>query len=252
MNTENGVIAMPGVNQHKIEVLRTKDYHLFSHLEGNRNINRQHVNRLVESMKEQYLVSPIIVNGKYEIIDGQHRFEAIKLLGLPLLYIMVKQYGLEEVQRFNTNQKNFSYDDFANGYIDLGKEDYRILKDFKDKYDFDWGVSIAMLTGMAARSGLDSQKFKDGEFKVKSLAKATEMADKITQIGQYYSEYTRKYFIYAAMKMIKLPGYDHKHFMNKLKYMSTKLVTCNSVEDYVKLLEYIYNYKTRSEVLRFY
>lgn len=242
---------MTGVNQHKIEVLRTKDYHLFSHLEGNRNINRQHVNRLVESMKEQYLVSPIIVNGKYEIIDGQHRFEAIKELGLPLLYIMIKQYGLEEVQRFNSNQKNFSYEDFSNGYIDLGNENYAILRDFKDKYKFDWGVCIALLSNQLYRSGADSQKFKDGDFKVKSVSKATELADKISEITKFHQDH-RKYFIYALMKMISLPGYNHKHFMGKLKYLSAKLSICSSVEDYLKLLEYIYNFKSRSEILRFF
>lgn len=251
MTTENGVIAMPGVNQHKLEVVRTKEYHLFSHLEGNRTINRQHVNRLVESMKEQYLVSPIIVNGKYEIIDGQHRFEAIKELGLPLLYIMVKQYGLEEVQRFNSNQKNFSYEDFANGYIDLGNEHYKILKEFRSKYDLDWGVSIALLTGQTYRSGADSIKFKSGEFKVKSYNKAVEIADKIAEIGQFYPGYTRKYFMYAAIKMINTPGYNQRHLIDKLRYLSTRLVDCTSTEDYLKLLENIYNFKTRSEYVRF-
>lgn len=251
MSTENGVIAMPGVNQHKLDVVRTKEYHLFSHLDGNRSINTSHVNRLKESMKEQYLVSPIIVNGKYEIIDGQHRFEAIKELGLPLLYIMVKQYGLEEVQRFNSNQKNFSYEDFANGYIDLGNEDYKTLKEFRQKYDLDWGVSIALLTGTSHRSATDSEKFKSGQFKVKSYKQAVEIADKILEIGQFYPDYNKKYFMYAAIRMIKTPGYNQKHMMDKLRYLSTKLVACSSSEDYLKLLETIYNFKTRSEYVRF-
>lgn len=251
MNNTLAAPAMTGVNQHKFEVVRTKEYHLFSHLEGNRSINKQHVNRLIESMQEQYLVSPIIVNNKYEIIDGQHRFEAVKELGLPLLYIMVKNYGLEEVQRFNSNQKNFSYEDFANGYIDLGNEDYKILKEFREKYKLDWGVSIALLSNQLYRSGGDSQKFKDGNFKVKSLKKATELADKLQDILVQYPDH-RKYFVYALMKMMAIPGYDHRHFLGKLKYLSVKLVKCNSIEDYLKIMEMIYNYKSRGETLRFF
>ncbi len=246
-------VAAPnsGVNQHKFEVVRTKEYHLFSHLDGNRSINKAHVTKLKESMQEKYLVSPIIVNSKYEIIDGQHRFEACKELGLPVLYIMVRGYGLEEVQRFNANQKNFSYDDFMNGYVDLGKQDYAILKEFRQRWGLEWGTSIALLAGTPARSSTDGEKFKNGEFKVKNLTQANNIAEKIVEIGQFYPNFHRKYFLLAAMKMIRTQGYDQKHMIEKLKYLSAKLVDCVSTDDYLRLLETIYNYKTRSEVLRF-
>ena len=247
MTATNGVAASSAVNQHKFEVVRTKEYHLFSHLQGNREISKKHVNSLKESMKEAYLVSPIIVNGRYEIIDGQHRFEAIKELGLPLLYIMVKSYGLDEVQRFNSNQKNFSYEDFCDGYISMGNEDYKTLKEFKAHYGLDWGVSIALLSDQSYRSGMDSNKFKEGNFKVKNYKRAVEIADKILQIGQFYPDWRKKYFMYAAMKMLRLPQYDHKHFLDKLRYQSTKLVPCTSIEEYMKIFEGIYNFKTQIE-----
>jgi hypothetical protein len=40
-------------------------------------------------------MSPIIINKYYEIIDGQHRFDALQKLGLPIQFIICKEYGLK-------------------------------------------------------------------------------------------------------------------------------------------------------------
>ena len=45
-------------------------------------------------MKKKYLVSPILVNEKMEVIDGQHRLQAQKELNLPTYYIKNKGYDL--------------------------------------------------------------------------------------------------------------------------------------------------------------
>ena len=76
------------------QVHKTTDYFLFKPIDGNRNKNLLHINRLKKSISENYLFTVIIVNENYEIIDGQHRFECIKELELPLYYITCKGYGL--------------------------------------------------------------------------------------------------------------------------------------------------------------
>ena len=70
------------------QVNSTNDYLKFKTLKGNRNVNKLHVRRLKESFKEAYLLSPIIVNQNFEIIDGQHRFEAAKSMELPINFII--------------------------------------------------------------------------------------------------------------------------------------------------------------------
>jgi ParB-like chromosome segregation protein Spo0J len=79
------------------QVHTTTDYFLFKSIDGNRNKNLLHINRLRESMSKNYLFTVIIVNENYEIIDGQHRFDVIQELKLPLNYIVCKGYGLKEV-----------------------------------------------------------------------------------------------------------------------------------------------------------
>jgi ParB-like chromosome segregation protein Spo0J len=79
------------------QVNQTNDYEMFKTLDGNRTVNKLHVSRLKESFKTAYLLSPILINQQNQIIDGQHRFEAAKILGLPVNYIICNDYGLKEV-----------------------------------------------------------------------------------------------------------------------------------------------------------
>jgi len=101
------------------EVKETNDYSMFRTLEGNRHLNKLHVKRLKESFQKAYLLSPIIVNEKFEIIDGQHRFEAAKQLGVPINFLIAPKYGLKEAQMLNENMKNWKKEDYLNAYCDL-------------------------------------------------------------------------------------------------------------------------------------
>src|SRR5574344_1973849 len=94
------------------QVNQTNDYEMFKTLDGNRNVNKLHVNRLKESFKKAYLLSPIIINLRNQIIDGQHRFEAAKALGLQIYYTICDDYGLKEFQIFNTNIKKKKKEDY--------------------------------------------------------------------------------------------------------------------------------------------
>jgi hypothetical protein len=94
------------------QVQTTKDYYLFTPIDGNRNKNLLHLNRLKKSINENYLFTVIIVNENYQIIDGQHRFDVIKELNLPLHYIVCVGYGLKEVHILNQISKTWNADDY--------------------------------------------------------------------------------------------------------------------------------------------
>ena len=65
------------------QVHSTNEHSVFKIQIGNRPVNNNHVARLIISMKKSYLMSPLIVNEKMEVIDGQHRLSAQKELKLP-------------------------------------------------------------------------------------------------------------------------------------------------------------------------
>ena len=83
--------ALPAMSHNDLQIHSTYDLNVFKILEGNRNINLLHVERLVKSIEENgFLKMPIIVNKNYEVIDGQHRLEAAKKSKSMVYYIIEK------------------------------------------------------------------------------------------------------------------------------------------------------------------
>lgn len=226
----------------------TKDYFLFKTIDGNRNINRLHLKRLKESISNNYLFTVIVVNENYEIIDGQHRFEAIKELELPLNYIKCPGYGLNEVQILNQNSKDWTADDFMSGYCDLGLSDYKIYRSFKKKYKFGHHECMAMLRGMYTGNGDTYQMFVSGNFKITALDQAFEQAEMIWQLKDYYDGFRRRSFVYAMLSLFKKDNFDFDEFLQKVKNQPTALVDCSTRHQYIALIEEIYNYRRRQKV----
>ena len=230
------------------QVIETNDYSLFSILKGNRQINKAHLNRLKESIEQESLIVPIIVNEEYEIIDGQNRYNAWKDLKLPVYYIVVEGYGLSQVQRLNSNIRNWSMKDYADCYDTLGKKDYKVYKKFKEKYGLGDYESIALLQNQDNGSGKNFERFRNGKFKVVNYKKACKNAEKVVALSEYYDGYKRRSFVFSILHLINHKNFDFKQLLSKLKYQQSKLVECTNKEQYLVLLQGIYNYKSTKKV----
>tara|TARA_R110000868_G_scaffold14067_1_gene65592 strand:+ start:310 stop:1035 length:726 start_codon:yes stop_codon:yes gene_type:complete len=238
-----------------IQVQTTKNYSMFKTLGGNREVSEIHIKRLKESMSKNHLTTVIMVNENFEIIDGQHRFAVSKELDLPINFIVQNGYGLEEVQILNANMKNWSINDYVNGYCDLGHEDYLTYREFVEDYGFTNQVSMLLLSGLhTSGTGITCANtlFKEGLFKVKSLSEAQRMADKIMMIEPYYNGFKRRSFVIAMYFMFKHKNFEFTEFIGKLKQQPTTLQDCTNTSQYKVLIEEIYNYRRREKVnLRF-
>jgi hypothetical protein len=228
------------------QVHTTTDYFLFKPIEGNRNKNLLHLNRLKKSMSENYLFTVIIVNENYEIIDGQHRFEVIKEFGFPLHYIVCKGYGLNEVHILNQNTRNWNADDYLQAYCNLEYPDYLEYRKFKKKFGFGHNECIILLGG--GSSGDIFKVFASGMFKIMNYEDAYEKASKISMVGAYYDGYGRRSFIHAMRRVLDKPEFNFTQFLQKLKAQPTALQNCSDVDQYILLIEEIYNYRSREKV----
>ena len=162
------------------QVYKTEDYEIFKFMGGNRNINSAQLHRLEQSINEQYIQVPIIVNEKMQIIDGQHRYTVLKSLKKPIYYIQIEGLGLKEVQRLNTINKNWSIGDYMTSYCNQGMPDYIQYKEFKQKYKFGYMESIMLLINKKYKpNGDEVVKFKNGKFRIGSLRDAEKSAVKI-------------------------------------------------------------------------
>lgn len=251
---------MKNVNQ----VNSTNDYEKFSILDGNRKVNLSHLNRLKDSFKQNYLLSPIIVNEQFEIIDGQHRFLAAKDLQLPINYIKCEDYSLREVQILNTNSKNWNKEDYLKSYCDLGYPEYIKFREFMKKYpEFNISVCLMLVVDRYVekkkqdksyisdtnKSGSYMIKyFENGSLKIKDYKLACDNANKILLIKPYYDGYYRLLFVSTMLTLFKNKNFLLSQFIQKLSYMPNALKHCPNAESYKLLIEEIYNYKSRDKV----
>lgn len=263
MNQDQATIAAPSLNGQGAEskkdklkyeavgyVYRTFNYDMFKLLHGNRIIRPRHLAKLRQSFEEEQLMVPIIVNERYEIIDGQHSFTAAKSIQGPIYFIIVDGYGLPQVHRLNNNNANWSVDEYMQSYCDDAMEDYIKYRDFKIQYGFGHQETLALLTGSTANF---SKVFNDGNLKIKSITEAANMAEKLLDFDGLYKGFRRKSFVYAYIELLKhVKDFDHKEMLKKIQLQPTRLVDCPKKEVYLALLEDIYNYRrSRDTQLRF-
>ena len=64
----------------------------------------------------------------------------------------------------------------------------------------------------------------------------------------FYDGYHRHIFVLTLISLFKNPNYNHFEMINKIKYQSFLLVHCSLRNQYLSILEEIYNYKRREKV----
>lgn len=120
----------------------TTDYSKFRFINGNRPITKANVKNKIDSISSigyidgcSILVSKEMFEdtGFYYIIDGQHRFEALKKLKMPIPYSMVSGKPLELIKDLNSNQKSWQIKDYVKMYADNGTQCYIDLLQFIEK-----------------------------------------------------------------------------------------------------------------------
>lgn len=83
----------------------TKNYNRFNFIESNREINDNNVKKIEKSILEIGLQVPIVVNDNYEIIEGQHRFIALRRNNLVVPYIISNLASEENIAGLQESKK---------------------------------------------------------------------------------------------------------------------------------------------------
>lgn len=246
------------------QVYKTNDLSIFKQIKGNRPPNPQHIRRLASSIeKNGMLQNPILVNGKMEVIDGQHRLKAAEKTNSPVFYIVIQGYKIEEVQILNLNQKNWTSKDFMHGYAEMGVESYVKLKNFYEKNNmFNITDCISLCSNLPSnnygvnkkfdkRRGKEtnqSEVFEEGTWRGRDFDLAQDWADKIKMVEMYYQGYNKSTFVKTIIGLLNRDNFDFYEFLGKLKIQPGKMVDCSNINQCRMLIEEIYNYRRREKV----
>lgn len=177
-------------------VYQTTQYDKFK-FGNNRSIDRRNVESIKESILKIGLSTPIEVTDDYFIKNGQHRFIALKELGLPITYrfSLSNTFSLEEIAEENSIGKKWTTLNHIETRANAGNENYIRVNRLINKYpDVIW-ADIAL----ALRKNNGIKAVKEGRLQVteEEYLRADEL---LTQAKNIYSllnksKYaSRKYF----------------------------------------------------------
>lgn len=229
------------------EVYQTSDYGKFKFRKDNRVINQNHVRNLSRNMKQNGWEpgSYVIVNSKWEVIDGQHRTLAAQSVGVPINYTMERGTGFDTIRNLNRNQKNWSIFDHIHGFVSENNPNYVTLQKFMEDFPDLKPTECVMLLKNTFSSS-KREEFEQGKFQVKNVKTAYTWGGYIMSLKPFFEGYNRSIFVRAMVKILtKKPEFQFEEFIHKVKMRPSSIHLCGDVDQYIMMIEEIYNYKRR-------
>lgn len=234
------------------QIYKTNNYSKFTNILGNRDLKERNYRKLLNSMKEKQLLIPILVNEKFEIIDGMHRFESSKTLGLPVYYYIVEGYNIEDVKKANLVSCNWGMDDYLTMFIKLNKTEYNKFHDLKLSFKLSTSQMLEVISVIENKSSRDLKfEFQDGSFEFGNYLAVLNFFNSLNDFSEFMY-YRSKPFVKAFLKLYTNIDYSHKIMQDKLRRLSSKLEKKFTYADYISLLvNDIYTYGSSKIKLRY-
>jgi hypothetical protein len=238
----------------ELQVYESTDYEKFGLRADNRKLDFKKVQRLVKSFNEHgVLFVPAIVNEKLEIIDGQHRWAALKQkyetegVRIPFYFIMLPNYQAKQMITINTIGSNWGKPDYIDHYIANDNKNYILYNEFMQ--NFPWlNASTAEIIFTGKCDGANSKReiiptslvskddlneffrksinkidigrqkiFQDGLLKPNDLNESYEIARELEKLGQYYPSFYNTNFVKAFLQVRKVNGFVYDDLLKQFE-----------------------------------
>lgn len=228
-----------------MQFVTTQNYEQFKFVKWNRPIDWNHVQRLKVSIQAHGLLQEIQCTKDYKILDGQHRYYALKALGMPIQAILKETNTENDVHEMNDLSKGWTILDILNEYVEKGNQNYIDLKNKIELYKDNFPVGSIIL---AYNKNIIFKKknFKNGDylfFETKGN-KVLSYADKLSEVIQEKA-YQTKFIKTLINVMARNRNFDIKRLLHAAR--NKKLYIYNNEKDTYNSIVEIYNYKLRSD-----
>lgn len=235
----------------KIITYKTQNYSMFKKIIGNREISESNIKNIVRNIKQHGLKPTIvIVNEKMEVIDGQHRVEALKRLNLPVLYQIHEGLTLKDCVAMNTSGRLWSCKDYVDSYAEMGNQDFIDLKWYARMFpEFSYNNIAAILCNKTtARVG---NLIKQGKLVLSYKGKeAEDRLEYINNICKSLKNFTgrRECVLVVISRVMDLSNIDKKRLLEQMQKYGHLLVDVVDNKSCLSKIEEIYNYKKGTKV----
>jgi hypothetical protein len=236
----------------QIKVMETNNYRLFELLPLNRDVVKTKV--LMESMRKYGWINskPVSViqngNGKLKIKDGHHRFEVAQRLGIPIKYVIDKDDST--IYELDSSTNKWSMLDCLTSYCRAGKIEYLKVKAYCDETQISLGNAVTMLGGQTAGTGNFYSGFREGRFKVRENCNHASVVKDLVLCckNNGVKFYNHNLLTQAFSKIAWADQFDLSHMKSKIKNFTFLFQKKANLDQYLTMLEEIYNWKSRSTI----
>jgi hypothetical protein len=233
-------------------ILETNNYSKFVLSPFNRNVRRTwnlETSMLKYGFRDSEPIEVIrLENGHLEIQEGHHRFEVCKKLGIPVKYVEVNE-ALPRGVRAKTVQP-WSLKDYLDSYVRANLPTYLVVKKYQERSGIPLSCCINMLAGNSAGSGNWSDHFKNGTYRLVAGSSHADMVAAIIihckKLGISWA--TNQIFVFGVSKIIWAESFDLSVLLNKISLFPERMKKQATKDDYVKMLDEIYNRKSQTKV----
>lgn len=242
-------------------IKKTDDYTIFKKHSGNRGIIPYNVKKLVSSisMKNLLHLKPIVVNKDMEVLDGQHRLEAAKDLGIPVYYEIHSDYEPQDIALMNV-QDQWKKEDFLRFYVSQGLSNYIELEKVMKKYNITFSLALQIFGDKEDYDSKHKTDFRKGTFKFPTgddLQESLDILDKITKTVDYIYPKMRGNTTYiktarfasGLRAFLAIKAVDFDIFLRKLEIRLDLIRPCANTVSFINMFKSIYNWRNKSPIL---
>jgi hypothetical protein len=229
-------------------LLSTTDYDMFKLVKGNRPVNERRVAQIAESMRQRGFIPSyhITVDGDMVVTEGQHRLAAARLAGVPVIYLIDSRLERADVPALSALAKGWSDDDFVQAFAREGREEYLKLQAYRERTGFPVHMCIRLAAGRGAKEA--GECLRDGTFAFQNQQFADLVAQRAADFKPYFRGHRESPFVSALIYLSRHAEYDHQTMMHRLSQQATRMVKCANRDQYIALLQDIYNHRAKNRV----
>lgn len=240
------------------EIKFCKDYTLFVMMNGNRPLNKKKIEKIKADINGGLNLlpyCPVIVferDNLLHIIDGQHRFTAAKELEKQIYYVVSNELNLFQVATMNSKQDKWTERDFLNCYIELGIEDYIVLKNTASEFK----VGLTATAELLMYGNYTKRKempiiFREGRFRAEHVEKAKEFLQLHLNLFGRYRFFSDRNLILALQNLQDKGLCDLDFLKEKIQQAPMMMDRQTSPKEYIYNLERVYNHKASTRKIIF-
>jgi len=151
--------------------------------------------------------------------------------------------------KFSTTQKSWNLSQITEAYAKDGYEDYAEVREFHMDTGIPLGLCFSMFYGEVASSNNAKKHIRSGGYRVKDRKHPYKVARIALSANSYCDFALKTNFIIALSKCITVAAFDEKRIVRNFEKHGALLAPCRSADEYIVLLEKIYNYAAKGERL---